>query len=50
MPDDSFVKMCDALRKAETSNAAVKIHMGQTKFYTFDDQQTKIINEIIDNK
>lgn len=50
IPDESFAKLCDALRKAETSNDAVKIQMGQTKWYTFDDQQTKIINEIIDNK
>jgi hypothetical protein len=48
--DDSFAKMCDAMRKAETQKAASDIHMKQTKWYTFDDQQTNIIAQIIDGK
>jgi hypothetical protein len=47
--DDSFAKMCDAMRKAKDQKAAGNIHMGQTKYYTFDDQQTSIIQDIIDN-
>ena len=50
MPDDSFAKMCDALRKAASKMAADKIYMGQTKYYTFDDKQTDIVNQIIDSK
>ena len=49
MPDESFAKMCDAMRKAGTQADAAKIQMGQTKYYTFDDQQTSITNDIIDN-
>ena len=49
MSDESFAKMCDAMRKAGTQSAAAKIQMGQTKYYTFDDQQTSITNDIIDN-
>jgi len=47
--DDSFAKMCDAMRKATDQTAAADIQMKQTKWYTFDDQQTNILNQIIDN-
>jgi hypothetical protein len=47
--DDSFAKMCDAMRKAKDQHAAADIQMKQTKWYTFDDQQTNITNQIIDN-
>jgi len=47
--DESFAKMCDAMRNAKDQHTAADIQMKQTKWYTFDDQQTNITNQIIDN-